>query len=75
MKRKIYVASSWRNEFYPEVVEALIVKTDMTKFGDIVPIELAQIGKDEIVPIEMAQISGVAASGFAGNKDAKKHVI
>ena len=61
MKRKIYVASSWRNEFYPEVVEALIVKTDMTKFGDIVPIELAQIGKDEIVPIEMAQISGVAA--------------
>ena len=23
MKRKIYVASSWRNEFYPEVVEAL----------------------------------------------------
>ena len=43
MKRKIYVASNWRNEFYPEVVEALIVKTDMTKFGDIVPIELAQI--------------------------------
>ena len=62
MKRKIYVASSWRNEFYPEVVEALIVKTDMTKFGDIVPIELAQI-------------SGVVASGFAGDKDAKKHVI
>lgn len=23
MKRKIYVASSWRNEFYPEVVETL----------------------------------------------------
>ena len=23
MKRKIYVARSWRNEFYPEVVEAL----------------------------------------------------
>lgn len=23
MKKKIYVASSWRNEFYPEVVEAL----------------------------------------------------
>ena len=23
MKRKIYVASSWRNEFYPEVVEKL----------------------------------------------------
>ena len=43
MKRKIYVASSWRNEFYPEVVETLIVKTDMTKFGDIVPIEMAQI--------------------------------
>ena len=62
MKRKIYVANSWRNEFYPEVVEALIVKTDMTKFGDI-------------VPIEMAQISGVVASGFAGDKDAKKHVI
>lgn len=61
MKRKIYVASSWRNEFYPEVVETLIVKTDMTKFGDIVPIEMAQIGKDEIVPIEMAQISGVVA--------------
>ena len=23
MKRKIYVASSWRNEYYPEVVEKL----------------------------------------------------
>ena len=23
MKHKIYVASSWRNEFYPEVVEKL----------------------------------------------------
>ena len=24
MKRKIYVASSWRNEYYPEVVERLL---------------------------------------------------
>ena len=23
MKRKIYVASSWRNEYYPDVVEKL----------------------------------------------------
>lgn len=35
---------------------ALIAETDMTRYGDIVPIGLAQIGSEVIVPIEMAQI-------------------
>ena len=31
MKRKIYVASSWRNEYYPEVVEKLREETTVAK--------------------------------------------
>ena len=29
MKRKIYVACSWRNEHYPEVVEKLMEAADL----------------------------------------------
>ena len=36
---------------------ALIEKTDMTKYGDIVPFETAQIDGKLIVPFEMAQIA------------------
>ena len=31
MKRKIYVASSWRNGYYPEVVEKLREETTVAK--------------------------------------------
>ena len=34
---------------------ALIEETDMSKYGDIVPFETAQIANNEIVPIELAQ--------------------
>ena len=34
---------------------ALIEETDMSKYGDIVPFETAQITNNEIVPIELAQ--------------------
>ena len=36
MKRKIYVASSWRNEYYPEVVEKLREETTVAKIATVV---------------------------------------
>ena len=48
---------------------ALIAETDMRKYGDIVPIELAQITNNEIVPIEMAQIPNVLfATGWSNHQ-------
>lgn len=48
---------------------ALIEKTDMTKYGDIVPFETAQIGGKLIVPFEMAQIPNVLfATGWTNHQ-------
>ena len=48
---------------------ALIAETDMTKYGDIVPIRLAQITNNEIMPIEMAQIPNVLfATGWSNHQ-------
>lgn len=48
---------------------ALIAETDMTRYGDIVPIQLAQIGSEVIVPIEMAQIPNVLfATGWSNHQ-------
>ena len=48
---------------------ALIEKTDMTKYGDIVPFETAQIDGKLIVPFEMAQIPNVLfATGWTNHQ-------
>ena len=48
---------------------ALIEKTDMTKYGDIVPFETAQINGNLIVPFEMAQIPNVLfATGWTNHQ-------
>lgn len=48
---------------------ALIEKTDMTKYGDIVPFETAQIDGRLIVPFEMAQIPNVLfATGWTNHQ-------
>ena len=48
---------------------ALIEKTDMTKYGDIVPFETAQIDGKLIVPFEMAQIPDVLfATGWTNHQ-------
>lgn len=48
---------------------ALIEKTDMTKYGDIVPFETAQIDGKQIVPFEMAQIPNVLfATGWTNHQ-------
>ncbi len=48
---------------------ALIEKTDMTKYGDIVPSETAQIDGKLIVPFEMAQIPNVLfATGWTNHQ-------
>ena len=48
---------------------ALIEKTDMTKYGDIVPFETAQIDGKLIVPFEMAQIPSVLfATGWTNHQ-------
>ncbi len=48
---------------------ALIEKTDMTKYGDIVPFETAQIDGKRIVPFEMAQIPNVLfATGWTNHQ-------
>ena len=48
---------------------ALIEKTDMTKYGDIVPFETAQIDGNLIVPFEMAQIPNVLfATGWTNHQ-------
>jgi len=41
---------------------ALIAETDMTKYGDIVPFETAQIEGGVIVSFEMAQIPSILFS-------------
>ena len=47
----------------------LIEKTDMTKYGDIVPFETAQIDGKLIVPFEMAQIPNVLfATGWTNHQ-------
>ncbi len=49
---------------------ALIEKTDMTKYGDIVPFETAQIDGKLIVPFEMAQIPNVLfATGWTNHTE------
>ena len=48
---------------------ALIEETDMTKYGDIVPFETAQIDGRLIVPFEMAQIPNVLfATGWTNHQ-------
>ncbi|MCI6860811.1 PDDEXK nuclease domain-containing protein [Prevotella sp.] len=48
---------------------ALIEETDMTKYGDIVPFETAQIDGKLIVPFEMAQIPNVLfATGWTNHQ-------
>lgn len=48
---------------------ALIEKTDMTKYGDIVPFETAQIDGKLIVPFEMARIPNVLfATGWTNHQ-------
>ena len=48
---------------------ALIAKTDMTKYGDIVPFETAQMEDSIIVPFEMAQIPNVLfATGWTNHQ-------
>ena len=48
---------------------ALIEKTNMTKYGDIVPFETAQIDGKLIVPFEMAQIPNVLfATGWTNHQ-------
>ncbi len=48
---------------------ALIEKTDMTKYGDIVPFDTAQIDGKLIVPFEMAQIPNVLfATGWTNHQ-------
>jgi predicted nuclease of restriction endonuclease-like (RecB) superfamily len=48
---------------------ALIEETDMTKYGDIVPFETAQIDGNLIVPFEMAQIPNVLfATGWTNHQ-------
>lgn len=48
---------------------ALIEKTDMTKYGDIVPFETAQIDGKLIVPFEMVQIPNVLfATGWTNHQ-------
>ena len=48
---------------------ALIEETDMSKYGDIVPFEKAQITNNEIVPIELAQTPNVLfATGWSNHQ-------
>ena len=48
---------------------ALIEETDMSKYGDIVPFETAQIDGKLIVPFEMAQIPNVLfATGWTNHQ-------
>lgn len=48
---------------------ALIAETDMTKYGDIVPFETAQMEDGVIVPFEMAQIPRVLfATGWTNHQ-------
>ena len=59
----------------------LIAKTDMSKYGQIVPFETAQMEGDIIVPFEMAQIPNVLfATGWTNHqiilcKDADMEVV
>ena len=47
----------------------LIAKTDMSKYGQIVPFETAQMEGDIIVPFEMAQIPNVLfATGWTNHQ-------
>jgi predicted nuclease of restriction endonuclease-like (RecB) superfamily len=67
--RTLYKMVQLYDTYSTSSFSALIAKTDMTKYGDIVPFETAQMEDAVIVPFEMAQIPRVLfATGWTNHQ-------
>lgn len=67
--RTLYKMVQFYDTYSASSFSALITETDMSKYGDIVPFQMAQIERDIIVPFEMAQIPSVLyATGWTNHQ-------
>lgn len=67
--RTLYKMVQFYDTYSSAPFSALIAETDMSRYGEIVPFETAQINDDQILPFEMAQIPNVLfATGWTNHQ-------